>query len=187
MTKKRGLPYQHEPKCLSDGIWQRGWITPWELLQISAWKAANANLASLSTNTEEAIVERTAEVITHLMPLRQFDALAPTPEWQRWQEQASWAIGSDARRTGLLGLAGIGYPVATAVLCILNPRAFPVMDKWAIAALHGPNERPSDHYGATPYRAYAEALVARQSRFPACSTIHEIDQALMNQGRASKT
>jgi hypothetical protein len=178
--------YQTEPTWLAKDIWQRGHITPWELLRISAWKSAKA-LAPISLNSEDAIIERTTETLGHLAPLHGFDALGPDPDWDLWQDRVAWTIGDHSKRTGLLGLHGIGYPTATAVLCILNPSAFPVIDKWAVAAIYGPRERPQRHYRTEAYRRFAQALMARATDFPDVQNIHEIDQRLMNAAMPSVT
>jgi hypothetical protein len=41
--------------------------------------------------------------------------------WDDWRETARHAIGVAATRKGLLGLEGVDYPVATAILDILDP------------------------------------------------------------------
>lgn len=179
MADRKRPAYQQEPSWLRDGIWDRGFITPWELLRICAWKSAK-NVALLSLNTEDEITGRTRETVDHLVDLRRHAALGPSPDWAVWQDQVAQAIGSKAHKTGLLGLQGIGYPVASAVLCILNPNAFPVIDKWTVAAIYGPQERPENHYRAEAYCRFAQALVARAADFPDAKNIHEIDQRLMN-------
>jgi hypothetical protein len=86
--------------------------------------------------------------------------------WEAWRETARGAIGASADRSGLLGLEGVGYPMATAIPDILDPGVWPVMDRWAVVAVLG--TRPDGHpwpgtrwQHATAYEAYARHLVTR--------------------------
>lgn len=175
--------YQVEPVELSSGIWTRGRATAWEFLRICAWKSAR-NLAHLPLNSEALIQERTEHAVTSLRWAQNLDVRDADTDWDRWEASAREAIGSSAAGTGLLGLRGVDYPVATGFLCILNPAAFPVLDRWAIRDLYGPDEPPRRHYRAAAYRAYASALLAKGGA-PGLN-IHELDQAAMHRGMAPR-
>ena len=84
-------------------------------------------------------------------------------EWIKWREASRSAIGAGADRTGLLGLWGVGYPMATAILSVLLPTTFPVMDRWAVQTVFGrqPNGKPisdSKWQRAAAYESYARHL-----------------------------
>jgi len=182
MRSKPG--YQVEPVGLRDGIWERGYITAWELLRICAWKSAKG-VALLSLNAEAEIEERTRNACTQLRWLKDADALDPSTDWDRWTESVRLAIGAKKLGTGLLGLSGVGYPVATAVLCILNPRTFPVLDRWAVAGLYGDDRKSVSYERAARYSEYAQDLVrAGSSQQLGASSIHELDQLFMNAAMA---
>lgn len=178
--------YQVEPVDLRPTIWERGHVEPWELLRICAWKSAQG-LANLAMNDEEDIRSRTRNACSALREFQQHDVLAAPPNWDHWQERVAVAVGAKKARTGLLGLHGVGYPVATAVLAILNPAAFPVMDRWAVRYLYGTEVRPASYEHAAKYRTYAEDLVyARDALIPgqndSPSSIHDLDQQAMRRG-----
>jgi len=178
--------YQVEPTHIKKGIWERGHIEPWELLRICAWKSAQG-LASLSMNDEELIRERTAAACVALEQLHDTDVLATEPDWPHWEDAVRTAVGSKDAATGLLGLSGVGYPVATAILCIMNPKAFPVLDRWAIVGTFGSDVLPLRKYcTAAGYRSYAEALAGRADRRDGAS-IHELDQDAMHRAMAASS
>ena len=60
---------------------------------------------------------------------RRVVGLADQALWDDWRETARRAIGVAATRKGLLGLEGVDYPVATAILDILDPDVWPVIDQ----------------------------------------------------------
>lgn len=71
---------------------------------------------------------------------------------------------ASADHTGLLGLEGVGYPMATAILDILEPDVWPVMDRWAVMTIFGirPDERqwPGIRWQQTAaHQAYVRHLV----------------------------
>lgn len=88
------------------------------------------------------------------------------------------AIGTQGK-SGLLALHGIGYPTATAFLCILNPKAFPVLDRWAVQRVFLPGTRPEKAYGGAAYRAFTQQLVSI-NKLLGLSTTHDVDQAEMH-------
>lgn len=175
--------YQVEPVELRPLIWKRGYATPWELLRICAWKSAK-DLAYLPLNPESLIEERTGQAVDALRWAEHLDVRTEPPDWDRWQESVRLAVGSAASATGLLGIKGVNYPVASAFLCILNPQAFPVMDRWALLDLYGGVMRPERYYNAASYMAYTEALVrsAAQSDW----SVHQLDKAAMERGMATR-
>lgn len=177
---RRQPEYQVEPTELWNPIWERGHIEPWELLRICAWKSAKS-LASLSLNDQDDIRTRTHQACEHVMPFKDADVLRDGADWPLWETTVRSAIGSKLDGTGLLGLSGIGYPVATAILCILNPAAFPVLDIWAIRAIYGSEIKTTYKFvAATPYREYAERLCnAGKGRG---RTIHDLDKQAMRAG-----
>ena len=180
--------YQREPVELRDLIWTRGLIEPWELLQICAWKSAKG-LAPISLNDEAIIRDTTAKVCEVLRPMRELDVLAGEPDWRRWEQGVGRAIGSKVNGTGLLGLAGIGYAMSTAILCILNPSAFPVLDRWAILGVYGGVDKRSmlfyEH--AARYCEYAQDLASRSREATNAKNIHEVDQHFMRAGMPPRT
>ena len=62
--------------------------------------------------------------------------------------------GASAHRSGLLGLEGVGYPMATAILDILDPGVWPVMDRWAVMTVRDSAWRPpvAEHPVAARHR-----------------------------------
>ncbi len=65
-----------------------------------------------------------------------------------WRNAANWAIGWEAYNgepaSGLLALQGVGYPMASAILDILDPDVWPVIDKWAVQTVFGKDAKPKD-------------------------------------------
>jgi hypothetical protein len=182
------IPYQEEPtSSLARNAWARGHLTSLELLRIAAWKSARG-LAWLSLNTEEDIESQTATAIDHLRAWRgrQMAGVADPDLWSRWEGTARSAIGIHAE-TGLLKLSGVGYPMATAILTILDPEVWPVMDKLAVRSVFGsppPDTSPSawrwQRQWADAYACYARhlAVVGRRC-WGAELNIHKLDQRAM--------
>lgn len=61
--------YQCRPSHVTDAAWERGYLTPLELLRVAAWKSAEG-LAYLTLNTEDEIYRRTGEAMEFLRPWR---------------------------------------------------------------------------------------------------------------------
>ena len=178
--------YQTEPDAnFSRAIWDRGHVTPLEFVRIAAWKSAKG-LASLSLNSEQEFTTTTAAMLTSLSALQSSDACRDTIDWDAWQQVAATTIGSKRERTGLLGLHGVGYPMATAVVCIMLPKVFPVMDRWAITALTDRSFGESTRWHRSAvYREYSELLADSTSAlFNGAGSIHERDIRLMELGMA---
>jgi hypothetical protein len=169
---RKKFGYQEEPVFLVDGILERGYISPWELLKIVSWKSAKG-VALLSINTEAEIVEFTSEAVRDLTTWSWpygalIDGNMNDEAWTLWEEKVGQVIGADQKRsesgcaTGLLRLHGVGYPVATAILGFLKPEVFPVMDKWAVETIFGEGASRKRWQRKSKYREYAQLLVNPQ-------------------------
>jgi|GEM_PF-3552559 len=183
--------YQHDiPTADVERMWDRGHIRPYELLRIAAWKSA-ISVARLTVNAEEEIEGRTRDALVAITPFRKVDVVSAVVDWTEWRVAASTAIGSRERGTGLLGLTGVGFPLATAVLAVLAPTAFPVVDKWALAGVFGVD--PAGTRGrvwqtAERYLEYARRLAeSTDPTLRGISSIHERDRRVMNTTRAAYT
>jgi len=176
--------YQTEPDAeFSRAIWDRGHLTPLEFFRVAAWKSAKG-LASLSLNSEQEFTTATAAMLDSLSVFKSSDACSDTIDWDAWQEVAATTIGSKRERTGLLGLQGVGYPMATAVACIMLPKVFPVMDRWAITLLTNKSFGESARWHrSVVYRQYSELLAGSASTiFKDARTIHDRDIIIMGLG-----
>jgi hypothetical protein len=90
-------------------------------------------------------------------------------------------IGSKQTSSGLLGLEGVGYPMATALLAYLAPKVWPVIDKWTLLAIFG-DDAGTRWHGATAYTAFTRRLCElAPNQYPDCLTVHDVDMAVMNQ------
>jgi hypothetical protein len=96
---------------------------------------------------------------------------------------ANSVIGTKRGETGLLALAGVGYPMATAILDILDPEVWPVMDRWATHTVFGRRLR---RYGAAEYAAYTRHLATvGHACWPDKPSIHSLDEVAMDTSRRS--
>ena len=192
MTKdeKRPIKFQIEPKDLALGILERGYITPWELFKIVSWKSAKG-VAWLSLNTEDEIITYTKEVVAGLKswsgPSDILEVEMSDELWSAWEAKAGELIGADKDHaeagisSGLLRLHGVGYPVATAILGLLKPKVFPVMDKWAVETIFGSGESRRRWQTKAKYRAYTQLLVKpTRVELQGFQTLRERDKAAMN-------
>ena len=191
---KKRPPFQVEPTDLVDEIMARGHIAPWELLRIVSWKSAKG-VAWLSLNAEDDIEVITREAVDALNgwrgPQDVISAKMTFEDWDNWQADVAQIIGADKSRTkdgnsiGLLRLHGVGYPVATAILALLKPKIFPVMDRWAVETIFEEGSSRRQWQRSAVYRAYAERLVNPDcpalERF---TTLRERDKAAMNASMA---
>jgi hypothetical protein len=171
-VERKKFGYQEEPVFLVNGILERGYLSPWELLKIVSWKSAKG-VALLSLNTEAEIVELTSETVRDLTTWSWpygalIDGNMNDEAWKLWEEWVGQVIGADQkhsesrRATGLLRLHGVGYPVATAILAFLKPEVFPVMDKWAVETIFGEGASRKRWQHKSKYREYAQLLVNPQ-------------------------
>ena len=138
--QKMAKKYQRRPSEVAVAAWARGHMTALELFRVAAIEAINPwrgqTVSSLTSNAM----------------------------WEDWCETARHAIGASASHSGLLGLEGVGYPMATAILDILDSGVWPVMGRWAAMTVFGPRPDRSLQPGtqwqlAAAYEAYARHLV----------------------------
>lgn len=171
-------------------LWEQGHVTPLQFFRIAAWKSAQ-NLAELTINQEKDFVDRTGDAMTAILPFRNSNVIQESVNWDEWQRVVATAVGSKKLRTGLLGLQGVGYPVATAILAVLAPNSFPVMDRWALSEVFGISEsaaRSAKYHKAAAYRQYTERLVHTDDKEAICLTsIHARDQLFMSRAQSRAT
>lgn len=184
VRNERAKPaYQREPEELRDQIWDAGQITPLQLFRIVAWKSAKG-LAPVSLNSEKDIERWTSNALEATSSWRTTNVLTDEIHWNEWEHAAGTAIGAskqavgDSNKSGLLALDGVGYPVASAILALLLPKAFPVIDKWTILGVYGPGAK--NWKRKVVYRNFTERLVEVAHHFPDRTSIHEVDKAVMN-------
>lgn len=174
--------YQEEPgEDIRKSIWASGQWSALQMFRVAAWKSARG-LAPLALNSEDAIASRSAAAISAIAPWREKDVLRAETDWEAWLKSAATAIGSKPDRTGLLGLEGFGYPMASAFLSFLLPAVFPVVDRWTIKAVYGADvaRRAGVWHRSRVYASFAQELANRQNRFAVVHNIHRLDQAVMN-------
>ena len=189
-NEKRSIEYQREPGHLAPLIMERGFITPWELFKIVTWKSAKG-VAWLSLNTEDEIVSCTKETVAGLKswsgPSDLLNSEMTEEYWDIWEAKAGELIGADKAHaesgipSGLLRLHGVGYPVATAVLGLLMPKVFPVMDKWAVETIFGTGASRKRWQTKAKYREYTQLLVKpTREELQKFYTLRDRDKAAMN-------
>ena len=182
MTGVRNVKqYQIRPEDVAELAWDRGYLKAWGLFRVAAWKSAKG-LAPLCLNTEEDIEQRSRSAMAAIAPLRDVNIASCTDEgvWRTWLEAAWAAIGDKRLGTGLLGLRGVGYPMATAVLDVLDPKVWPVIDKWAVQTVFGHVPEVKWKRGVA-YQAYARHLAAKGSVcWGTDLSIHELDLRAMS-------
>ena len=187
--------YQDDPPAeIAASAWKRGYLKPLELFRIVAWKTAQS-LGYLTVNSENEIESRTKAAIDSIRPWkgRRVVGLTDQARWDEWRETAWNAIGVAYTREGLLGLNGVGYPVATAILDILDPDVWPVIDKWAVQTVFkpqpdGPRWPTQRWQRADAYKAYARHLATEGAKHwgSGCS-IHQLDVEAMNASKPGGT
>lgn len=178
--------YQKRPDDLANRAWNRGYLTSLDLFRVAAWKTGQG-LGSLTLNTEGEIEARTQAAVNCVWPWRDrpVSGLADDVMWADWRETARHAIGASAERSGLLGLEGVGYPMATAILDILDPGVWPVMDRWAVMTVfgtqHGGRPWPGSRWQhANAYEVYARHLVTcGAAAWGSSLSVHELDEEAM--------
>ncbi len=171
------------PAPLVARFWEQGEISPFQLMRVVAWKSAQP-LAELSLNDEDLIRDRTRSAMLAIRQFRDSNVVTQKVDWQDWRDAAATAIGDERAGTGLLGLRGVRYPVATAILAVLLPDVFPVMDRYAIAGVFGCSAKegalPKWHR-ADKYREYCQLLAACEGPdVRQISSVHARDQFFMN-------
>jgi hypothetical protein len=173
------------PGTVPKAAWARGHLTPLEFLRIAAWKSARG-LGWLSLNAEGDIEQRTEAAMTHLKPWHEKRAVEISDDetWAAWRETSRRAIGSKTAKTGLLGLHGVDYPMATAVLCVLDPDVWPVMDRWAVLTVFGTSFSTRAWQRGIAYEAYTRRLAtAGREAWGMDLNIHALDLAAMDASR----
>jgi hypothetical protein len=186
--------YQVRPDEIAASAWSRGYLKPLELLRIAAWKTGQG-LGHLTMNTEDEIEGRTKAAIDSIRPWKGRRVVGVTDQalWHDWRETGRRAIGVAATQEGLLGLNGVGYPMATAILDILDPDVWPVIDKWAVQTVFEPQPDgtrwPTRRWQcAVAYEAYARHLAIEGAEHWGfhCS-IHQLDVEAMKASRPGGT
>jgi hypothetical protein len=177
----------HDPLSESEvsQIWTNGYISGFELVKIAAWKSA-ISAAGVTVNGEDFIVDRTRNAMQVIQDFQEINVLElPTLLKDGiWTSAVRNAIGSKDSKTGLLGLDGVGYPMATAILCTLLPKVFPVLDRYAIAEVFGVSPYDAQKtkcHTADQYTQFAIRLL-EDSRLDSEPTIHLRDQVAMRHG-----
>jgi hypothetical protein len=175
----RRKEYQCRPERIAVDAWNRGYIEAFELARIAAWKSARS-VAAITVNNPREIESCTRDAMSAIKPWlgRKATALVTDAEWAEWQDTANTAIGWVGARSelpsGLLSLKGVGYPLASAILDILDADVWPVIDKWAAKTVFG-TERI--RYCAARYAAYTKHLAIEGTRcWGVGLSIHQLDE-----------
>lgn len=170
--------YQKRPCEITGDAWRRGYIEAFELTRIASWKSA-LSVAAVTVNKPHEIEACTRIAISVIRPWRGRKAteLRADADWSDWRKTANEAIGwvgaHGQAPSGLLSLKGVEYPMATAILDILDPDMWPVIDKWAAQTVFG--KAPS-RYSANRYAAYARHLATEGTRcWGAGLSVHDLD------------
>ena len=177
--------YQTEPN-FEVGIKARGYITYWEAIRICAWKSAKG-VANFTTNTESFVESETKMALSNLSSIFGINPVTQIGNddyWTQFQNVVTAAMGNK-KTSGFLGLEGVGYPVATAFLAIIDPNIFPVYDRWVVFAVTGENHKqiPSKYLWTSCYTKYVIHLATHgPAAFGAGLNIHELDQRAMQLG-----
>lgn len=185
-------PYQ----TLTADLIERGqtsdFIEPFDLCKIAAWKSA-ISVAWITTNSPEMIQEVTRAAKQSLKEWlsgvngSQHNVITDDTDWAKYEFDVRQALGSVTSNSGLLSLRGVRYPLASAILRVWNPAAFPVVDQHAARAVrqhHFNPEYETDRrlHTASGYTAYARAL-ATSTYFGESTMVHERDKRAMTIGR----
>ncbi|MHB8290642.1 MAG: hypothetical protein ACYDEY_15730 [Acidimicrobiales bacterium] len=180
--------YHEWPAGLAERVWENvePCLTPLDLLRIAAWKSGRG-LGNISLNEAGFIERRTKETIAELSRWRECNMVGCDDEtiWRDWLDTAWRAVGDKSRGTGLLGIRGVGYPVATAILCVLTPTVWPVIDRWAVKTVFGPLDcdtllAPHLWQKGIVYQHYARRLATEGARVWGTDlTLHELDVKAM--------
>jgi hypothetical protein len=134
--------YQDRPGWIAAEAWNRGCIEAFELARIAAWKSA-ISVAGITVNTPREIeaCTRAAMSAIEVWRGRKATALTADADWADWPSTANAAIGWVGKygepSSGLLSLKGVGYPLASAVLDILDPDVWPVIDIFGARTVFG--------------------------------------------------
>lgn len=186
MTRSRPDYQLPPPPELVAAAWERKHLRALDLFRIGAWKSAKG-LGLLSLNSEDEIHTVTGEAMAEIAAWRQAPTLIGCDDdstWAAWRRTACAAAGSNfIPRKGLMRLRGVGYPMATAILCVLDPDHWPVMDKWAISSVFG--HRSFDWKRAVVYQTFARHLATQPAG--EAKTLHDLDQLAMRASMKGET
>jgi hypothetical protein len=86
-------------------------------------------------------------------------------------------------------MRGVEYPTASAILCILDPTMFPVIDQHAVRPIYGTESSGKDFgtakwYCATVYAHYTRQLATNLHQQWRCApSIHNLDLKAMRAGK----
>lgn len=176
---RRAIRYQEQPSELRKVLWRQGHADALSLFRILAWKSAKG-LASATLNEPGRIEEVTREVIALLRPYEH--ATRPPTDEDFWTATHDALVGPDGK-SGLWGLEGLRIPTASALLSILNPSVWPIIDRWAYAVLFDATPQQASRLiqWFDTYRQYLEALASLLPNYQGKS-IHDLDQLAMNAG-----
>jgi hypothetical protein len=180
VAKTRPAYQDPPPPKLASDAWARKSLTALDVFRIGAWKSVKG-LGWLTLNSQETFEVVTREAIEVLRPWIDRPVLQQDEDvfWDEWRDAAASAVGSNfAPKSGLLRLTGVSYPMATAILCVLDSERWPVIDRWAVATVFG--HSAFNWQRASVYRTYARhlATVGHKVWGPDLS-IHELDQRAM--------
>jgi hypothetical protein len=186
--------YQDRPSEIANSAWDRGYLKPLELLRIAGWKTGQG-LGSLTVNTEHDIESRTRAAMDNIRHWKGQRVVGLTDQalWGDWHETARRAIGVAATGEGLLGLEGVDYPVASAVLDILDSDVWPVIDRWAVKTVFGTQRDgaawPTRQWRcAAAYVEYTRHLATEGARrWGSDCSIHQLDVKAMKASREGGT
>lgn len=163
------------------------YIEPFDLCRIGAWKSARIP-ALICLNDPDRIKEVTkvakSELSNWLRGRNLLDAArSDAAIWVEYERVVGRSVGDARTGAGLLGLTGVGYPMASAILRVWNRRAFPVVDRFAVADVFG-RRIDLSRFSASRYREYAEKLSDRYSETDPTADIHDLDLMAMKAGKA---
>lgn len=177
-------------------IQQQQGVDAFDLCKIIAWKSARA-VANITVNNPDQIVEVTSRAHAELSAWLNHNVITDThTDWGQLQTDISRALGTTGGSAGLLSLHGIGYPTASAILRVWNPRTFPVVDQHAARYLReaAPDDRYRDLYSPTGYSAFIQRLCQQRGPNPdrvnnllgplgESDVVHDLDKEAMWRGQ----
>jgi hypothetical protein len=181
VAKNRPAYQDPPPPELATNAWKREHLTVHDVFRIGAWKSVKG-LGWLTLNAEDQFASITGEAMVHLKPWHGKSVLGNDADqfWQDWHSSAQLAAGSNIEpKSGLMRLSGVSYPMATAILCVLDEQVWPVMDRFAVRTVFGTN----DFYWkrADVYESFTRWLATRgPSYWGVGKTVHALDQEAMH-------
>ncbi len=181
--------YQKYPFGVRKRSWAQGHVSAFDIIRISAWKSARLP-ADLSVNSPTLLETVTREAISHMADSQcaLWQPLGNDNDnfWDRYEFLVRLVVGSDKESTGLYALNGLQYPIASAILCVLDPHLFPVIDQHAVRAIYGRRARDKDHkkwHCAHVYSHYARQLSTTIYDIYPTYSIHKLDVQAMRVGK----